>query len=295
MPAEGIFQLFRRDILSYEDLHRIASQAVALGIEKIRITGGEPLVRKGIVGFLRNLAGIPGLAELVLTTNGVLLGEMAAELWQAGVQRLNVSLDSLRPETFARITRGGELKRVLDGLEAAERAGFPPVKLNVVVLRGINDDEILDFVALTLDKAITVRFIEYMPTIRESNWPALWVPGKEILGRIERRYQLQPIGVADRAGPARSFRIPGSKGTVGVITPLSHHFCSGCNRIRITSTGLAKGCLFGGGIDIKPYVRAEDDILRKALSGIVTRKPARHNLTLSQSAHASFSMAEIGG
>jgi len=296
MPAEGIPRLLHEDILSYEDLHRIASQAIALGFEKIRITGGEPLVRKGVVGFLQKLATIPGLSELVLTTNGLLLREMAAELRQAGVQRLNVSLDSLNPETFARITRGGDLKQVLDGLEAAEQAGFSPLKLNVVVLRGMNDDEILDFVALALNKALTVRFIEYMPTINGPNWTKLWVSGKEILERIERRYKLQPLDLADRAGPARSFRIAGTDGTVGVISPMSGHFCTQCNRIRITSTGLAKGCLFAdSGVDMKPYLRASDDILREALREIVTSKPAQHHLESSPQAHASFCMAQIGG
>jgi len=295
MPPEGIPSLPHENILSYEDLHRIACQAVTLGFEKIRVTGGEPLVRKGIVGFLQELASIPGLAELVLTTNGVLLRPMAEGLRRAGVQRLNVSLDSLKPENFARITHGGDLTRVLDGLEAARQAGFP-LKLNVVVLRGMNDDEILDFVALALNKALTVRFIEYMPTINRPNWTKLWVSGSEILERIERRYKLQPLDLADRAGPARSFRVAGTDGTVGVISPMSGHFCTQCNRIRITSMGLAKGCLFAdSGVDMKPYLRASDDILREALHKIVTSKPAQHHLESSPQAHASFCMAQIGG
>ena len=296
MPPEGIPKLTHNDILSYEDLHRIACQAVGLGLDKIRITGGEPLVRKGVVGFLEKLATICGLTELVLSTNGVLLRQMARDLRRAGVQRLNVSLDSLKPETFARITRGGDLQQVLDGLDAAEQAGFPPVKINMVVMRGINDAEVLDFAALTLRKACTVRFIEYMPTMLAPEWRSLWVSGREVLQRIEQQHRLRPLDAAERAGPARNFRIVGAAGTLGVITPISHHFCDRCNRIRITATGMAKGCLFAGhGVDLKPYLRAGDEVLREVLRQIVTRKPARHNLLAAQSARAPFAMAEIGG
>jgi len=296
MPPEGIPKLTHNDILSYEDLHRIARQAVGLGLDKIRITGGEPLVRKGVVGFLEKLATIAGLTELVLSTNGVLLRQMARDLRCAGVQRLNVSLDSLKPETFARITRGGDLQQVLDGLDAAEQAGFPPVKINMVVMRGINDAEVLDFAALTLRKACTVRFIEYMPTMLEPEWRSLWVPGRELLERVERRYPLRPLDAADRAGPARNFRIAGAAGTLGVITPISHHFCDRCNRIRITATGMAKGCLFAGhGVDLKPYLRAGDEVLREVLRQVVTRKPVWHNLLAAQPPYSPFAMAHIGG
>jgi cyclic pyranopterin phosphate synthase len=296
MPPEGIPKLSHNDILTYEDLHRIACQAVELGLDKIRITGGEPLVRKGVVSFLEKLATIPGLTELVLTTNGVLLRQMARDLRRAGVQRLNVSLDSLKPETFAQITRGGDLQQVLDGLDAAEQAGFPPVKINMVVMRGINDDEVLDFAELTIRKAYTVRFIEYMPTMLASDWRSLWVPGRELLERIERRHALQPLGIADRAGPARNFRIAGAAGTLGVITPISHHFCDRCNRIRVTATGMAKGCLFANdAVDLEPYLRAGDEALRAVLLQVVTRKPMSHNLLAAQPSHSPFAMAQIGG
>ena len=296
MPAQGIPKLSHHDILSFEDLGRIAEQAVSLGLDKIRVTGGEPLVRKGVVGFLEKLATIPALTELVLTTNGVLLAQMARELRRAGVQRLNVSLDSLKPATFARITRGGDLRRVLDGLDAAEQAGFPPVKINMVVMRGINDDEVLDFAALTLQKACAVRFIEYMPTMLEPEWRSLWVPGRELLERIESQYPLWPLEAGERAGPARNFRIAGAAGTLGVITPISHHFCDRCNRIRITATGMAKGCLFAGdAVDLKPYLRAGDKALRAVLLRVVTRKPMSHNLLAAPPAHSAFAMAQLGG
>lgn len=296
MPAGGIHKLNHSDILSFEDLHRLARIAVGLGLDKIRVTGGEPLVRKGVVGFLRQLAAIPGLTELVLSTNGMLLPEMAKELRRAGVQRLNISLDSLRPEVFAQITRGGNLQQVLDGLAASEDAGFPPPKINVVVMRGVNDDEVLDFAALTLRTAYTVRFIEYMPTMMDPDWRSMWVPAHEVMARIQQRYLLQSIEVADRAGPARIFRITGALGTLGIISSISHCFCDRCNRIRITATGLAKGCLFAAdAVDLKPSLRAGDHVVRATLRRIVTSKPARHGLRAPQPQNKPFSMAQIGG
>ncbi|HEY6837249.1 MAG TPA: GTP 3',8-cyclase MoaA, partial [Geobacteraceae bacterium] len=278
MPATGVKKLDHGDMLSYEELLRVADEAVSLGIRKIRVTGGEPLVRKGLAGFLERLSRLPDLRELVLTTNGLLLEEMAAPLRRAGVQRLNISLDSLRPDTFTRITRGAELKRVLAGIAAAEKAGFPPVKINMVVMRGVNDAEILDFAALTLEKPWTVRFIEYMPATREEGWERLAVSGAHILERIGTRFPLLPAVCAEMAGPARNFRIGGARGTIGIITPVSGHFCDSCNRIRVTAAGLARGCLFAGhGVDLKPLLRGEDDgALRQALAGVILGKPGRH-------------------
>jgi cyclic pyranopterin phosphate synthase len=296
MPEEGIGKFTHGEILSYEELHRIARVAVSIGIDKIRITGGEPLVRKGIVPFLRQLADIPGLEQLVLTTNGVLLETMAADLRTAGVQRLNISLDSLNPVTFKRISRCGDLSRILAGIEAAKVCGFP-IKLNMVVMRGVNDHEIVDFARLAADSEITVRFIEYMPTIREQNWQQLVVPGAEILSRLTQQFTLIPLEQAEMAGPARNFRILGSPGIVGVITPVSHHFCSECNRIRVTSSGLAKGCLFSESqVDLKAFVRdGSNEALATALGDIVHSKPDRHQLNPEECHHQAFSMSSIGG
>jgi cyclic pyranopterin phosphate synthase len=296
MPPDGVSKLSHNDILSFEDLHRIARQSVALGIEKIRVTGGEPLVRKDVVGFLATLATIEGLKEMVLTTNGLLLREMAADLRRAGVQRLNVSLDSLSRETFSMITRGGDLNKVLDGIAAAEEAGFPPVKLNVVVMRGINDSEVLDFAALTLSKPYAVRFIEYMPTMMEPGTISHCVTGREILEQVARRYPLLPLSDCDTAGPARSFKIIGAAGTIGVITPMSSKFCESCNRIRITASGRAKGCLFDSeGVDLKPFLQCNNDKLREILYRIMREKPAHHMLLDSDPSRKPFAMAEIGG
>jgi len=297
MPAEGISRQRHGDMLSYEDLYRVASEAIALGIEKIRITGGEPLVRKGVVDFIGRLSGIPGLKELVLTTNGVLLEEMAQPLRRAGVQRLNISLDSLKAETFGGITRGGDLARVINGIAAAQEAGFPPVKINMVVMRGINDDELLDFADLTINKPYTVRFIEYMPTLCEEDWNSQCVPGSEILERIGRHYPLLPLVSAEMAGPARNFKISGAMGAIGIITPISGHFCESCNRIRVTASGLARGCLFAeGGVDLKPHLQyRENGPLREILSRMVTGKPDRHRLNDEVQKHEVVAMSGIGG
>lgn len=296
MPAEGMNKLPRADILSYDELFRIARAAVALGIEKIRVTGGEPLVRKGITGFLARLADIHGLRQLVLTTNGLCLDEMAEDLHSAGVQRLNISLDSLQPEVFTRITRGGDLSRVLAGIAAAEQIGFP-VKINMVVMRGVNDTEVVDFASLAIHKPFTVRFIEYMPAIKESNWRSLTVPSQEILDRIGMKYNCQPIDRKELTGPALEYRIEGGAGTIGVITPISGHFCGDCNRIRVTSTGVARGCLFSASeTDLKPYLKTPDmHGLYEALRAIVTGKPGSHQISACRADHSPFTMASVGG
>ena len=297
MPKEGIIKKEHGTILSYEELLLIAETAIGLGIEKIRITGGEPLVRVGIVGFLERLARISGLKHLALTTNGLLLAEMADDLYKAGVQRLNVSLDSLKPRTFSDITRGGDLKRVLAGLDAAEKAGFPPPKINCVIMRGVNDAEILDFADMTLSHGNSIRFIEYMPAIKEDGWQRYCISGEEILERIAGRYSLVQVDKGAFAGPSRDFRIPEARGSIGIITAVSGHFCSECNRIRVTSTGQAKGCLFSDEkTDLLPYLRPPDrERLADVLRGIVATKPERHSITGEGYAHKNFTMSQIGG
>ncbi|WP_298267669.1 GTP 3',8-cyclase MoaA [Geobacter sp.] len=297
MPVEGVEKLTHGDILSYEELFRIARAAVAIGVEKIRITGGEPLVRKGIVPFLARLAALPGLRQLVLTTNGLLLPEMAAELRRAGVQRLNISLDSLKPDTFRAITRTGDVTRVLAGIDAALAAGFPPPKINMVVMRGVNDDEVVEFARLTLDRPFTVRYIEYMPATREENWQRLCIPAGEILDRIATVYGLEPVEKGAMAGPSRDYRIRGAAGTIGVISAVSGHFCSECNRIRITSTGMAKSCLFSDeGLDLRPFLGAGGQTpLEDALRRLVGCKPERHGMDAEKAEHRAFSMAKVGG
>jgi GTP 3',8-cyclase len=297
MPQEGIVKTAHEAILSYEELMLIAQTAVGLGIEKIRVTGGEPLVRAGVVGFLERLAGIPGLRHLVLTTNGMLLTEMAPSLYRAGVQRLNVSLDSLNPDTFAAITRGGDLNRVLAGLDAAEKAGFPPPKINVVIMRGVNDAEIPALAELTLSRGNSVRFIEYMPAVRDHRWQRYCISGSEILERISARHSLEEVDRGAFAGPSRDFHIPGARGNIGIITAVSGHFCADCNRIRVTSTGEAMGCLFAGErTDLIPFLRPPDTgRLAMVLEDIVLGKPERHDISQDGYTHQNFTMSQVGG
>lgn len=296
MPAEGVSLMKHGDILSYEELLLIAEAAVANGIEKIRITGGEPLVRKGVLHFLEKLATTPGLKQLVLTTNALNLEEMAVDLRSAGVQRLNISLDSLHPETFAAITRGADLGRVLAGIDAAEKAGFR-VKLNMVAMRGVNDMEILDFVGLTLKRGITVRFIEYMPAIREDGWESRVYPGSEILQQVASRYEFAVQPREGLAGPASSYKINGAAGSFGIITPVTGHFCAECNRIRVTSSGKVRSCLFSDdSLDLRPLLAKGDRAgVEAALRAVVTCKPRNHSLSEADSGYTPFAMAAIGG
>jgi cyclic pyranopterin phosphate synthase len=296
MPAAGVEKQSHQQILRYEDLLRIARVATGLGIDKIRVTGGEPLVRKGVVHFLQQLSALPGVRDLALTTNGLLLGEMAQPLIDAGVKRVNVSLDSLNVQRFSDITRGGELQKVLAGIHAADAAGLK-IKINMVVMRGINDDEINDFARLSLDHPWSVRFIEYMPTIRESDWRERLLTGDEVLSQIREEFELQPLEVAAQCGPARPFKIAGAIGTVGIITPMSDHFCSSCNRLRITSEGMAKSCLLSDeSVDLKPCLQQlNDDCLQQLLKDIVSGKPSRHTIDEDGDDHKPFNMSSIGG
>ena len=272
-------------------------RSVGLGIEKIRVTGGEPLIRAGIVPFLGRLSKIAGLRHLVLTTNGLLLEQMAADLFQAGVQRLNVSLDSLNQATFSRITRGGELNKVLAGLDAAEAAGFSPPKINVVVMRGINDNEILDFAVLTISRGNSVRFIEYMPVVKQDGWQQLCLSGKEVLQKIAGRYAFAKVARKDLAGPSDDYQIAGALGSFGIITAVSGHFCNDCNRIRITAQGRAKGCLFSDeSTDLKPFLRpADPQGLSRVLHDSVLAKPEKHTIMPGIYSHRNFTMAHVGG
>jgi cyclic pyranopterin phosphate synthase len=221
---------------------------------------------------------------------------MAEPLKSAGVQRLNISIDSLVPENFLRITRGGDVSRVLSGIAAAEAARFP-IKLNMVVMRGVNDHEVVDFAALTLDKPYAVRFIEFMPSGADTDWPSRVVSGREILDRISKRFGFAEIGRGELAGPAKDYRIRGAAGTIGVITPVTGHFCDGCNRIRVTASGMARGCLFSESeTDLKPILRGNDPSeLEKVLLRIVGTKPGKHRLCEEPTGPPTLDMSRVGG
>jgi len=296
MPAEGIEQLGHTDILSFEELLQIVTAASQIGIRKVRITGGEPLVRKGVIGLIEDIAQVPGIEQVTLTTNGLLLNGQVQALWDAGIRRLNVSLDSLQAHTFSEISRGGDLQKVLSGLEEAENAVMK-IKLNMVVMRGVNDQEIVPFAALSQQKPWSVRYIEYMPVIREKGWQQKIVTGSEILQRLQEVFTLEEISRTLYCGPAKPYRIKNALGTVGIITPMSDHFCGSCNRIRVTSTGFAKSCLLSeGGIDLKSALQQSDpEALQNALQQVISDKPSEHHLNSDPEGSTPFSMSKIGG
>jgi cyclic pyranopterin phosphate synthase len=282
-PFGGSSKLAHSEILSYEEIRRLVEAAVQAGISKVRITGGEPLMRRGVVGLCWMLADIDGLESLTLTSNGVLLKELALPLFEAGVRRVNVSLDTLRPERFRKITGHNLLAQVLAGIQRAEEVGLYPVKLNTVVMRGINEDEVEDFARLTLKKSYHVRFIELMPT---NGWTLgdhepLFVPVEEIIKMVKRIGELSLEPSTNSAGPAKLCTLPGGVGKVGFIAPLSWHFCCSCNRLRLTADGKLRTCLFSEEeIDIKQSLRAGASLeeLANIFRLAVIRKPHGHHL-----------------
>lgn len=287
MPEEGVCKRPRTDILSLEELAEIAGAAVACGIRKIRITGGEPLVRPGISTLCRRLREIPELKELCLTTNGSLLPELARPLREAGVDRLNISLDTLKPERFREITRRGALEEALAGIRAAENAGFRNLKLDTVLIGGFNDDEIGDFLALTRAHPWEVRFIELMPMGPCAAWPKEWfLPVTEVLRRFPALEEIEPNGVA------RRYRLPGAAGTVGIIAPMSHAFCSECRRIRVTADGKLKGCLHSR--EELPLRGLHGDALTEAIRQGILQKPRQHHLA-EHASDTPRNMNQIGG
>ena len=300
-PFSGRSHLARSEILTYEEMLNVAQAAAAIGITKIRVTGGEPLVRKGVVEFCRMLSEIDGLKSLALTTNGIYLAEMAEPLFKAGVRRINISLDTLRPERFEKITGYNRLSRVLAGIKRAEQIGMHPIKINTVVMRGINDDEIEDLARLTLDKPYHVRFIELMPTDSSAygNYESLFIPVEEFMKRIHQIDQVQIEPATDSYGPARLCRLPGAAGKVGFIAPISWHFCGSCNRLRLTADGKIKTCLFSQEeIDIKAALRTgatQEDIIN-IFRRAVAAKPSGHHLNAKDHQNAcGRAMRAIGG
>ena len=302
MPPEGVVCRPHEEILRYEEIETVVRAAAELGISKIRLTGGEPLVRLGIVDLVRNLARIPGVDDLAMTTNGILLSRYAADLAEAGLQRVNVSLDTLRPERFRRITRLGRLEDVLAGMEAARRAGLEPIKINTVVIRGMNDDEAVDLARKTMEAGWNVRFIELMPVgngvLADGDWRERVVTAAEIREKIEAALgELEPAKMSTGGGPARYYRLPGAKGTLGFITPISEHFCYRCNRLRLTADGQLRPCLLSDReIDLRTPLRQEADVaqIKELLLQGINSKPMQHHLDEWERPENRV-MSEIGG
>lgn len=288
MGDGGVPMLSHGDILSFEEIREIVAAAASLGVRKVRVTGGEPLVRRGIVELCDMLSHVPGIEELTMTTNATRLAPLAASLRHAGVCRLNVSLDSLDPARYARITRHGRLADVLAGLEAARDAGFVGTKINVVLIGGVNEDEIPRLAALAKLEPVSVRFIELMPIGECATWPSeRFVPADVVLDAVA---GLEPVGTD---GVAELYRHGGWEGTVGLIRPLSHRFCSTCDRIRLTADGRLKPCLHSRDEIMLRGLRgtALVDAMARAISG----KPEHHDMDGTHASSSARAMNEIGG
>ena len=296
MPAAGLEWLPKADILSYEEITRVVTELAPLGLRRLRITGGEPTLRPQLEILIAMLRAVPGIEDISLSTNGVRLAAMAGALRQAGLDRVNMSADSLRPERIQAIARRNLEFDPVAAATAAEKSGLSPIKLNVVVMRGVNDDELADFARLTLEHDWHVRFIELMPVgeMRELTWQHV-VPGDEILERLGAIATLTPaIGPALGNGPARYFRLEGARGTIGLITPMSHTYCGSCNRVRLTADGRLRTCLFGNEeVDLRTPLR-EGLPLEPFFRAALAIKPREHAL-LQMRVGGLRALSQVGG
>ena len=298
VPRDQITRLSHDDILTYEEILRLVKIGVKLGITKLRVTGGEPLVRKGVYEFLSELSRIDGLADLSLTTNGVDLKNNLSKINSAGIKRINISLDTLKRKKFHKITGLDLFDQVWQGIEMARDMGFQPIKLNIVALDGINDDELIDMALLSYDNPFHIRFIEYMPIgdSQMGNGPLLLAP--EIKKRISEIGQLIPVRNSVNDGPAQRYRFEGARGEIGFIHALSHHFCDRCNRLRLTASGKLRPCLLSDHHeDVKDPLRAgsSDAELAEIFLKAVRHKPSDHNLAVGNSLRVCGQMHAIGG
>ena len=296
MPPEGVDHIVHKEILSYEEIIRVVRVAAGLGVRKIRITGGEPLSRKNVQFLICEIRDIDGIDDIALTTNGILLEKYADELKECGLNRINVSLDSLKHTKYSDMTRGGDLDTVLRGIERASACGLTPLKINMVPVRGLNDDEILDFARITVKTPCHVRFIEFMPVSNNTFCKDRGlVPTDEVKRIVECLGDLTPVRLR-KSGPARYFRLPGAEGVVGFISAMTHHFCNECNRLRLTPDGKLRPCLFSETeIDLKAPLRNDvpDRELERLLTLAIEAKPEGHALLNKAGCHRP--MSRIGG
>ncbi len=291
MPEAGVSKLSHEDVMSIEEMSRISNILADMGIDKIRITGGEPLVKKGVIRLIREISQNANVKDIAMTTNGMLLGKYAKKLKDAGLKRVNISLDTMDKEKYSQITRGGDLSRVLDGIEKAKNAGLSPIKINTVLIGDFNADEIEDFVNVTKDEEIDVRFIELMPIGQAAGWASgNFISNKTVLEKVP---GLKKSSSCDKSSPAEYYRLEGAKGKVGLINPISCKFCENCNRIRLTSDGKLKLCLHSDyEIDIiSPFRRGED--IKELLIQELSKKPKSHHL--EDGDIIKRNMVQIGG
>lgn len=291
MPEKGIDKFGHEDMLSLEEVYEIIKSFVELGVDKIRFTGGEPLVRKGIVNLIWRVSKLDGVRDISMTTNGILLKKFARDLKNAGLNRINVSLDTLDPDKYREITRGGEIEDFFAGIKEAEKLGLKPIKINTVLIGGFNDKEILDLANLTLTRDIDLRFIELMPIGEAASWSKdRFLSNDEILNKVK---DLYPVEKKDISSPANYYKLPNSKGRVGIINPISCKFCENCNRVRLTASGKLKLCLHSNKeIDMKTALRDGRDIKGFILDSIL-KKEESHNL--EEGKYIARNMNQIGG
>ncbi|MBX7152620.1 GTP 3',8-cyclase MoaA [bacterium] len=301
MPSDGMEFVPRDELLTFDEIERIVRVLVNLGIEKIRLTGGEPTVRKDIAELVRRIGRLP-LRSFAMTTNGYLLYDMVEEFWKAGLQRINISLDTLQREKFKQMARFDGFDQVWQAIWKSLAEGLDPVKINMVAMRGINDDEILEFVELARQDPFHIRFIEYMPSSGDygNTFDSAFIIKTEELKQIVlSKYELQPVMDTVKTGPAKVFQIPGFRGKIGFIDPYSDHFCSSCNRIRLTSLGKLKWCLFSNdGLDVKQFIRegkTDAELSDWIREKIVSDKPERHPPGISELIQVNTVFSQVGG
>ncbi len=281
MPLDEYEWINKREILTFEEISRLASLFVGLGVEKIRLTGGEPLVRQNLDKLVAKLSSITGLKDLCLTTNGALLAEKVAALKAAGLKRVNISVDSLNPDKFRQMTKRGDLSKVLDGMFAAKRHGLDPIKLNAVIEKGLNEDDILSLVEFSRDNGFALRFIEYMDVGNSNDWTSgKLVSKKEIIEKINAQYPLKEVGRVGGSAPSVDYEFIDGRGDVGVIASVTEPFCSSCTRVRLTADGKIVTCLFSGiGHDVKGLLRggASDEEISKFIVSIWEKRADRYS------------------
>ena len=292
MPEEGILKTEHSKILSVDKIEEIVRVCAELGTRKVRLTGGEPLVRRGIIEICQRISSIPGIEELCITTNGILLKKYARDLKLAGVDRINISLDTLNEEKYKKITRctcsDSPVKQIFEGIEAIKKEGFENIKINTVLMGGVNDDEIADLVELTKDNDYQVRFIELMPIGEATKWDkSSFISNKTVLEK------LPDLKAAGDSGVAHLYKIPGYKGCVGLISPVSNHFCSECNRLRLMADGKLKACLHSN--KETSVINLEGDELRNAIISEIKNKPKNYDLSVSNPSSSERTMNRIGG
>lgn len=300
MPGDGFTSMVgHTDVLSLEEIGRVVQAGSSLGIRKIRLTGGEPLIRRNLQALISYINEIPGIEDIAITTNGILFTDAADQLKQAGLRRVNISMDSLDPHKYAQITRGGEIRKVVQAIEKALEMDFRPVKINVVAIKGFNDDEIVDFAGLAWKYPLHVRFIEFMPVGDLLFWEAdKFIASSDIRRMLENHYELVPDEHVVGNGPAANYKIAGGQGSIGFISPLSEHFCASCNRLRLTADGRLRACLHDRGeVHLREALRsgATDENLAELFRDCISLKPREHHMEDGWGADNNRRMYQIGG